>query len=370
MKRQISLLAAVALLLVVYCVPGCSPFDNNSEMSTGDSLLVGAYYYPWWNTPKWAEQPEGYIYAPSLGWYNSRDAQVISQHISWAVDYGVDFFCISWWGPRWQYKGENDAWRDRAFGDFLKVTDQRAPSDLKLCVLYETNGRLKRDEDGFHPQTVTDDGRTNEQVLLQDFDYFAANFFDRPSYLRMNDRPVVFIYDSQHFRHWDNSFTGLRREMDGRGYDIMLVGMLNFWEDPDWSKFHLHDAVTCYHMFTSDADIVRITDSEVDVADFLTKVEQRYQIWKQRVVNFIPNVIPGYDDTIRGSGQAASLPRSVEFFDNYFQAALQYLEPAQDWNVIMVTSFNEWHEGTTIEPAEEYGLDYLEALKDNSELQH
>ncbi len=38
-------------------------------------------------------------------------------------------------------------------------------------------------------------------------------------------------------------------------------------------------------------------------------------------------------------------------------------EAPDDRRLIFVTSFNEWWEGTTIEPAEEYGTTYLDVLR-------
>ena len=32
--------------------------------------------------------------------------------------------------------------------------------------------------------------------------------------------------------------------------------------------------------------------------------------------------------------------------------------------IFLLTSFNEWWEGTTVEPAKEYGTGYLEVLRD------
>jgi hypothetical protein len=36
---------------------------------------------------------------PALGEYNDRDPAVISQHLGWSRDAGIDFWAASWWGP-------------------------------------------------------------------------------------------------------------------------------------------------------------------------------------------------------------------------------------------------------------------------------
>lgn len=70
-------------------------------------------------------------------------------------------------------------------------------------------------------------------------------------------------------------------------------------------------------------------------------------------------VMPGFDDS---SQRAACRPTSFytdrrdgDFYRESWELALA-TEP--DW--ILVTSFNEWHEGSEIEPSVEYGSRYLE----------
>src|SRR5690348_504122 len=62
----------------------------------GDLAL--AYYYTWYDdpghTPPWA-WPNSSIYEPSLGSYNSSDSAVISQHLSWIKQAGLNGVLVS-----------------------------------------------------------------------------------------------------------------------------------------------------------------------------------------------------------------------------------------------------------------------------------
>jgi len=63
---------------------------------------------------------------------------------------------------------------------------------------------------------------------------------------------------------------------------------------------------------------------------------------------FIPCVGPGYDDTRIRPGNA-SYRRDREdgaYYERMFQTAIEADPP-----IIAITSFNEWHEGTQIEPS-------------------
>ena len=75
-------------------------------------------------------------------------------------------------------------------------------------------------------------------------------------------------------------------------------------------------------------------------------------------IGFIPTVSPGFNDAAVRSGHAAApryetdVPGSAEgslFADELNRAALPNLDPAAE-NILMVNSFNEWHEDTQIEP--------------------
>ncbi len=118
------------------------------------------------------------------------------------------------------------------------------------------------------------------------------------------------------------------------------------------------DGVTAYNMHTS---ISGIGDN------FAGRVRARYALWAeaadQHGVAFVPNVIPGFDDTaVRPEAAHPIIPRSVELFSAQLSDALALASGPT--RLVMITSWNEWHEDTSIEPGQEFGLEYLELLRD------
>ena len=67
-------------------------------------------------------------------------------------------------------------------------------------------------------------------------------------------------------------------------------------------------------------------------------------------LRLVPNVMPGYDDTpLRGAERVTIDRRRGQFYRDYGKIASEFVGPEQPF--VLITSFNEWHEGTQIEPA-------------------
>jgi hypothetical protein len=134
------------------------------------------------------------------------------------------------------------------------------------------------------------------------------------------------------------------------------VGDEVYWQQPDRERLRLFDAVTAYNMHRSQPDIFE---------DFAGKIATHYNLWStaaaQQGTGFIPNVIPGFDDTaVRPEAQHPIIPRSQTLFTDQLESSLSLTNTPP--HMIMITSWNEWHEYTSIEPSKEYGLGYLESL--------
>jgi hypothetical protein len=306
--------------------------------------LIGAYYYPWYGTGgrHWIE---GYLGTPELGEYDSSNSEVLRQHVSWAADHGIDFFTAAWWGQ--------GSYEDEVIhGPLLDVM---AESDLQFAILYESPGLL-----GMENDKIAVDEPSKRERLIYDFDYLAQNALSHPNYLRINGRPVVFLYLTR-------VFTGdvaavldeIRSTVAARnGQEPFIIGDEVYWHGPSPSRLELYDGVTAYNMHTSVAGIAD---------EFASKVASRYEIWQRAArdagVAFIPDVIPGFDDTaVRPEAEHPVIPRSPELFAQQLTDSVELAEgPVR---LVMITSWNEWHEYTSVEPAKEYGTTYLELVAD------
>jgi glycoprotein endo-alpha-1,2-mannosidase len=315
------------------------------EVTDHEGPYTAAFYYPWWGPDRhWAD---GYVNTPTLGEYDCRDEAVVAQHVGWAEEYGIDSLYCSWWGP--------DSWEDGTVREYLLPHAEAGTIDV--AILYETTGRLE--VSGGTVDLSVDANRTR---LAEDF-ASLADVFDSSGYATVEGRVPVFLYLT---RILEGDVAGAIAEArDAVDHDLFLIGDQVYWGGPGGGQtqqvLEAVDAVTAYNMHTSVPGI-----DEGFVSDAIDQYEAWEAALADRSVAFVPDVLPGFDDTaVRPEADHPVIERSPERFREFVEG----VDPLRDDDLGMafVTSFNEWHEDTQIEPAEGYDTDYLEALQEGFE---
>jgi len=305
-------------------------------------IRVGAYYYPWYGPAAHSTQqslrgrliPEQY---PAMGKYDTRGAEVIEAHIRQSVLANIDFWAVSWWGP--------GTYEDQALKQNILMHELAGV--LRYAILYESTGRLG---------SFSSPDYSN---LVPDFEYLATNFFSDPNYLRLDGRPVVFIYLTRvYFRgQGDEALSSLRSAFP----DLYIVAddvFGRYYSSVDASKW---DAVTAYDVYGQSLGGYGSTQAAID---YLGQIQYDARTAANLAgVGFIPFSTPGFNDKAVRPGHRVA-PRYFE--DNpaseggdVFRAILRdtavpHVDPLAS-NILMVTSFNEWHEDTQIEPTSGLG---------------
>lgn len=299
--------------------------------TAGGLCQIGAYWYPWYEASG-SHWEDGYKDTPLLGEYDS--AIEVATHIQWAKRYGIDFFVASWWG-----------WHEEALRALFNAAERE---EFKIAFIYESVGRF-----GFQGTDFDMDDADRRERFIEDIIYLADLWLTRDTYLHIDHKPVLFIYLS---RNWRGNVTSLIREAEqAAGVDLYLVGDEVYWQNP--RRLGLFDAVTAYNMHSSD---------EEDMADFEAGINRQYTKWgaaAQRAdIGFFPSVLAGFDDSVvRPEENNPIIPKTTRSLRRQLVTAKV---TATNPCYILVTSWNEWHEGTTIEPAEEYEFEYLEAMEE------
>jgi glycoprotein endo-alpha-1,2-mannosidase len=332
-ERSMLRLAATTLLLVGFAAEAIVAAPT-----------VGAYYYPWYgpgagghgynDTLRMHLTPRPQ--SPLLGAYNSRSADVISSHIDQSRLGNISMWALSWWGP--------NSYEDVTIRNHIFKHPRAA--ELTYTIHYESQGRLGSFD------------APNYTRLASDFRYLAENVFDDPNYMRIEGRPVIVLYlsrvyfdDAAGWAALDNLRTMMKQEY---GYDPYLIGD-HFFGALSPGAAHL-DAVTTFDVYG------QVFKNQPSNMTRITRLEQIYDVVQGQAdalgVDFIPGLTPGYNDKAVRSGNPPA-PRYLNEFgpddpgsvmrEMLEHAVLSHTDPDVG-DLVMVNSFNEWHEDTQIEP--------------------
>jgi hypothetical protein len=314
---------------------------NESPIRVSAKASVGVYYYPWYNDSKyqWIRAMRLHLknpQEPKSGLYDSSDPKVIADHIEQSIRGGISFWAVSWWGPRDQ--------KDRTFKE--NILAHPDSSKLKYAILYESTGRLGSFD------------KPNYRHWLTDMEYLKKTYFDDPRYLKIDNRPVVFVYLSRvYFR---NQGQDALKQMREKFPEIYLVGDDVYFGDDstgdykaEWAK--QFDAVTAYDVYGQ--SIGKLGGTHKAVRFLADNYQQTKKIANSVGTAFMPAIAPGYNDTAVRDGHPGraryftDTDNSKEgdvFREMIRQAALPNIDSSCN-NIIMITSFNEWYEDSQIE---------------------
>jgi len=347
-------------------------FENLGTQLYNKGLTIIADYYTWWESPGrpnagWGAKgaAHAHVYNPLLGEYSSFDPVVTAKHIDWGTGYGINALAISWWGktstnPNNPGANPNDL---PAFEDvFLK---HNMLSQIKFCILYENNGRLKiQNPDDPAERWIEDlDDPFNKSRLLSDFEYLTK-YFSNSQYLRIDGKPCVrFDYTTPFRGDIQGVFDEVRSKLRTMGWEIYLIndlaGRSNYpsdlvsaeplrWRYPNISPTHVQQ-------------VIEHTDA---IGASGPPPGDNYDAWHDFSVmqgkDFIPVSWPGQHVHPSICATCQPVPRSPGLFARLLTASVH----STTNNTIEVTAFDDWESGIGIEPAEEYGFTYLEVLKE------
>ena len=327
----------VKTLSIIIClfIVASSEAANTIQSSPNGKPVVGVYYYPWYRRiSQWRRVMRQHLkepQEPKIGLYRSDDPNVVAEHIAQSVHGGISFWAVSWWGP--------DQHCDVTFRNaILKHPDA---GKLKYAILYESTGRFGRFSNPSYTRWITD------------LAYLKENYFDHPYYLRINDKPVIFVYlTREYFR---NKGHDALKEMREKFPQIYLVGddVFGGGYKSEWAKNF--NAVTAYDVYGQSVGRFGGTRKAIE---FLAGNYRHAKTQANAVgTAFLPTIAPGYNDTAVRKGH----PGRARYFTDVqeskegdiFRAmirevALPHLD-TRCGNIMMVTSFNEWYEDSQIE---------------------
>lgn len=335
----------------------------------GFPLKVGAHYYSWFPS-NWLGGVVGQHTVPKiqpeLGEYNSAEPEVFSQHVAWAKQAGIDFFVFDWWPKR--------PWIGKRI--YSHVVRNKRMENMEFAVLYESLDLKEAGDTTYQGEESNVIFMTEERSLRlrKHWEYLAKHYFARENYLRIEGKAVLYVYASRHLvGPVAKAIRDARAHvLETTGQSLYIVGdevffnVLKYSNEhgllllpegvPNWDRLSAFDALTSYNPYDSAR---KEHGGEAGAESFLRDVAGLYEHYRKVAttvgISFIPGVLPGYNDRgVRLLEDHYVVPRKLKDGSLFFEQSLEhwgapYLDRKNP--LIAITSWNEWNEGTQIEPA-------------------
>ena len=236
-----------------------------------------------------------------LGNYSSIDDALIDAQLRLIAKAHLTAMISSWWG-----QGEHS---DTSFAHILGRSE-RAGSPyqaLRWSLYYEQESQ----------------GDPSVGQIASDLNYLKTQYFGQPGFLRVNGKPVIFVYaDGGDNCGMVDRWNQAKAQVSGGVYVVLKVfsGFANCTNQPD--SWHQYSPAVAYSLQGS----------------------------------YSASVSPGFWMI----GQSIRLGRDLNTFTSNVRNMV-----ASHANWQLVTTWNEWGEGTAVEPAMEFGGGYVDALCQN-----
>jgi hypothetical protein len=332
------------LLPLLLTLAAAEPYAVPEPQPAASPLLVGCYYFPGhFNAQRWTPMAEAGFPRPLLGFYRDGEPEVMDWHIKWAVEHGIAFFAFDWY---YDYKTGRVPEHDNALEiGFLRA---RYRDRLKFCVFWCNE----------EPGPVD---YTQEQMLRLGRTW-REHYFGQPNYLRFGDRAVVFV--SQPWRlidrfGVDGCAAVWQRVAAEAGSPLFLVAEQQNRQET--LKRAGYSACAAYNY--ADVNL----PAGATQAPYDTMVTGYETMWRQArqetALPFIVPVSPGWDSRPWYGERAMVRTNSrPEKFRQMCEAAKRYVDPTL--HAVIAECWNEFGEGSYLEPTVQYGFGYLDALRD------
>lgn len=317
------------------------------------SILIGAHNCPLWDSDRpemWNQILKHPERTPALGFYAEENPEVADWETKWAVEHGISFFVYCWYRTsqgepvKTQFSAAlHDALFKSRYGDKMKFT-----------IMWENQVRGKA-------------GVSDEKDLLNNLlPFWIENYFKRANYLKVDNKPVLFIYRPEFLvddlgseEKVAQAFVKMREACKKAGFDGLTI--LGEYRGTDPGPLRLMKRLGLDYSF---AYCWYVANSPTPEQAASTQMQY---IRKTQELNIIPQVVTvsqawsGWND----EGSIWKIPPTE--FEMLLRQAKDFvgtLPPDQlGSKMLLLDNWNEWGEGHYIAPYREYGFGYLDAVR-------
>ena|GEM_PF-2710762 len=320
-------------------------------------LLIGAHNCPLWETDRaelWNQVVQKHQErTPALGIYSQDNPEIADWETKWAVEHGVSYFIYCWYRTS-QGGPVTTMFEQSIFDDALFKS--RFCNQMKFTIMWENQRR------GI--AGIADMNDLTENLMP----YWIDKFFKRDNYLKIDNKPVLFIYRPEEVAtdlggedKAKIAFDTMREMCKNAGFDgLYLLGEYRGTDPAVLTQYKNmgldYTFAYCWYVHYP-PDSQTIIDTQLD---FLRKTQEMHDIIPQ--VATLSQAWSGWQD----EGSIWKLPPND--FEKLLRQGKEFVETniaktELGGRMMILDNWNEWSEGHYIAPYREYGFDYLDAVR-------
>jgi hypothetical protein len=281
-------------------------------------------------------------YYPLIGPYDSADPVVLEYHVLLMKLAGIDGVIVDWYGP--------DNYNDYAINNArtLALFEYTRKAGLEFSLCYEDATIQQEINGGF----ITAAGAIAhaQQTML----YVQTNFFADPSFLRWNSSPVLLNFGPQYFHTsaaWVSNFSVLNVSNQPAFFTednrLSPPGTGAF----DWPPMYLSR--------TNAQSPTEPVLSDAAMNGYLLSFDLKASAWPA----YVSSAFPRFHDIYAQAGVGASYGYLDDQNGATFQETLT-LALTNSSSIIQLVTWNDFGEGTIVEPTVQYGYRDLGVIQD------
>lgn len=292
-----------------------------------------------------------------LGHYDLERVDALRQQVEMAKTHGVFGFAI------YYYFFNGKRLLDKPIENLLKNPD----IDMPFCLVW-ANENWTRTWDGFQKNVLV-----SQDYLEEDEDKLLADWgrhIKDPRYIRFQDRPFLVIYRPALIPDAKATIARWRERMKSEYDEDPIFFMAQGFDDYDPEPYGLDGAMEFppHKILSGQPTINQSLDLfdpsfQGNVFDYEAAVDRAGAL-PPHAANEIKSVTLAWDNEARRPGRGMTLTNfSPRAYQRWLDQAITYAEanPVFGEAVVGINAWNEWAEGTYLEPDTHYGFALLNA---------
>ena len=284
-----------------------------------------------------------------LGFYDEGLRETADWELKWMAEHGIDFIHVCWYGATAtapvkkmpiSHSALHDGYMNAKYSDLVD-----------FCIMWENAGAT---------------GVTFEQFKTYIWPYWKEYYFSDDRYVRLDNKALITIWDSAIFKKTcggtnesvKEAVAFMEEELKAMGYDGLIL--LDHIQNPKSEAYYKglddmdFDGSYAYHWERTGWS-----------ADYQISCNDKNAEYAKKNSHHIPTISVGFNDIGRNDNRNALISG-----EDHLKVA-EHLKGMLDsyktgtWmdNTVMISTWNEYSEGTYIMPTDELGFTYLENIR-------